>query len=101
VRPGLHANLAQFILLAAVNFFAGGMADLERTGTPLAGSGQVHPGESDIAEFVVVFGLAKAITDAAVGAVIAAGAPARVLIAGRAMGQLAPFMLAWGPSGPG
>ena len=43
MRLGLRVNLAQFVLLAEVNFFVGGMAGLERTVTPLVGSGQYHP----------------------------------------------------------
>ena len=68
VRLGLRANLAQFTLLAAVNFFVGGMVGLERTVTPLVGAEQFHLGEIAIAAFVIVFGLTKAITNAVGGA---------------------------------
>ena len=61
VRLGLRVNLAQFVLLAVVNFFVGGMVGLERTVTPLVGSEQFHLGEITIAAFVVVFGFTKAI----------------------------------------
>ena len=41
VRLGLRVNLAQFILLAVVNFFVGGMVGTERTA---AVSDATHPG---------------------------------------------------------
>jgi hypothetical protein len=37
VQLGLRANLGQFILLAVVNFFVGGMVGLERTVTRWSG----------------------------------------------------------------
>jgi hypothetical protein len=42
VRLGLRVNLAQFVLLAVVNFFVGGMVGLERTVTPLVGNEYHH-----------------------------------------------------------
>src|SRR5262249_42278331 len=71
VLLGLRANLSQFMLLAVVNFFVGGMVGLERTVTPLVGSEQFHLGEIAIAAFVVVFGFTKAITNAVGGAITA------------------------------
>ena len=53
VRLGLRVNLPQFLVLAVVNFFVGGMVGLERTVTPLVGSEQFHLGEIAIASFVV------------------------------------------------
>ena len=44
VQLGLRANLSQFLLLAVVNFFVGGMVGTERTVTPLVGSEQFHLG---------------------------------------------------------
>src|SRR6185437_8825494 len=64
VQLGLRVNLAQFLLLAVVNFFVGGMVGLERTVTPLVGSEQFHLGAIGVAAFVVVFGMAKAVTNA-------------------------------------
>ena len=98
VRLGLRANLAQFTLLAVVNFFVGGMVGLERTVTPLVGSEQFHLGELAIAAFVVVFGFTKAITNAVGGAIIGRYTRKTILVAGWLIGLPVPFMLAWGPS---
>jgi MFS family permease len=98
VRLGLRVNLAQFILLAIVNFFVGGMVGLERTVTPLVGSEQFHLGEIAIAAFVVVFGFTKAITNAVGGAITARYTRKAILVAGWVIGLPVPFMLAWGPS---
>jgi MFS family permease len=98
VRLGLRANLAQFLLLAVVNFFVGGMVGTERTVTPLVGAEQFHVGELAVAAFVVVFGLSKAITNAVGGAVTARYTRKSILVAGWVIGLPVPFMLAWGPS---
>ena len=97
VRLGLRANLAQFILLAVVNFFVGGMVGLERTVTPLVGTEQFHLGAIAVAAFVVVFGMAKAVTNAVGGLVTARFSRRAILIAGWVIGLPVPFMLAWGP----
>jgi len=98
VRLGLRANLSQFILLAVVNFFVGGMVGTERTVTPLVGAEQFHVGEIAIAAFVVVFGLTKAITNAVGGAITAHHTRKAILVAGWIIGLPVPFMLAYGPS---
>jgi MFS family permease len=98
VELGLRANLGQFMLLAVVNFFVGGMVGLERTVTPLVGSEQFHLGEIAIAAFVVVFGFTKAITNAVGGAITARHTRKAILVAGWLIGVPVPFMLAWGPS---
>ena len=98
VRLGLRVNLTQFLLLAVVNFFVGGMVGLERTVTPLVGSEQFHLGVLAIAAFVVVFGFTKAITNAVGGAITARYTRKSILIAGWVIGLPVPFMLAWGPS---
>ncbi|HEU5417586.1 MAG TPA: MFS transporter, partial [Streptosporangiaceae bacterium] len=98
VQLGLRANLAQFVLLAVVNFFVGGMVGLERTVTPLVGSEQFHAGELAIAAFVVVFGFTKAITNAVGGAITEHHTRKAILITGWVIGLPVPFMLAYGPS---
>jgi len=97
VRLGLRANLAQFTLLAAVNFFVGGMVGLERTVTPLVGAEQFHLGEIAIAAFVMVFGLTKAITNAVGGALTSRYTRKSILVAGWLTGLPVPFLLAYGP----
>jgi MFS family permease len=98
VRLGLRANQAQFVLLAVVNFFVGGMVGTERTVTPLVGSEQFHLGAIAISVFVVVFGFTKAITNAVGGAVTGRYTRKSILVAGWLIGLPVPFMLAWGPS---
>lgn len=98
VHLGFRVNLAQFALLAVVNFFVGGMVGLERTVTPLVGSEQFHLGEVAIAAFVVVFGFSKAITNVVGGAVTGRYTRKTILVAGWVIGLPVPFMLAWGPS---
>lgn len=98
VELGLRANLAQFVLLAVVNFFVGGMVGLERTVTPLVGSEQFHLGALAIGAFVVVFGFTKAITNAVGGAITARYTRKSILVVGWLIGVPVPFMLAWGPS---
>jgi MFS family permease len=98
VELGLRANLAQFVLLAVVNFFVGGMVGLERTVTPLVGSEQFRLGALAIGAFVVVFGFTKAITNAVGGAITARYTRKAILVAGWIIGLPVPFMLAWGPS---
>jgi MFS family permease len=98
VRLGLRANLTRFLLLAAVNFFVGGMVGTERTVTPLVGAEQFHLGELAVAAFVVVFGFTKAITNAVGGAITARYTRKAILVAGWVIGLPVPFMLAYGPS---
>jgi MFS family permease len=98
VRLGLRANLGQFLLLAVVNFFVGGMVGTERTVTPLVGAEQFHLGELAVAAFVVVFGLTKAVTNAVGGALTGRYSRKAILVAGWVIGLPVPFMLAWGPS---
>jgi MFS family permease len=98
VQLGLRANLGQFILLAIVNFFVGGMVGLERTVTPLVGSEQFHLGALAIAAFVIVFGFSKAITNAVGGAIVGRHTRKAILVAGWIIGLPVPFMLAYGPS---
>jgi MFS family permease len=97
VRLGLRVNLTQFILLAVVNFFVGGMVGTERTVTPLVGAEQYHLGAIAIAAFVVVFGFTKAVTNAVGGALTARYTRKAILVAGWVIGLPVPFMLAFGP----
>jgi MFS family permease len=96
VRLGLSENLPQFVLLAVVNFFVGGMVGLERTVTPLVGTRQFHLSELAVASFVVVFGFSKALTNVAGGILTRRHTRRRLLIAGWAIAVPVPFMLAYG-----
>jgi hypothetical protein len=101
VRLGLRANLAQFVLLAVVNFFVGGMVGLERTVTPLVGAEQFHQGEIAIAAFVVVFGFTEAITNAVGGAITGRHTRKAILVAGWVAGLPCLSCSPTGPAGPG
>jgi MFS family permease len=96
VRLGLSENLAQFVLLAVVNVFVGGMVGLERTVTPLVGSRQFHLSELAVASFVVVFGFTKALTNVAGGILTRRHTRRSLLIAGWVIAVPVPFMLAYG-----
>ena len=66
---GLRENAAQFSLLVALNALVGGMVGLERSVLPLVGERDFGlTSTSAILAFVVAFGLAKAITNLAAGA---------------------------------
>ena len=66
---GLRENAAQFSLLVALNALVGGMVGLERSVLPLVGERDFNlTSTAAILAFVVAFGLAKAITNLAAGA---------------------------------
>ena len=96
IRFGLRDNLPQFVLLAVVNFFVGGMVGLERTVTPLVGSQQFHLSELAVSSFVIVFGFTKAFTNVAGGTLTRRRTRRQLLVAGWVIGIPVPFMLAYG-----
>ena len=68
VRLGLRENLAQFSLLVVVNAFVGAMAGLERTVLPAIAEQDFHlAARTAVLSFIVVFGIAKAITNYGAG----------------------------------
>jgi hypothetical protein len=72
VRLGLRENVAQFALLVVVNAFVGAMVGLERSTLPLIGAEDFGLGSSAaVLSFVVAFGLTKAVTNLAAGALAA------------------------------
>ena len=65
---GLRQNWSQFTLLVIINAFVGGMVGLERTMLPqLAESEFGIRSNTVILSFIVAFGLAKAVSNYAVG----------------------------------
>ena len=70
VTLGLRANAAQFTLLVIINAFVGAMVGLERAILPALAESEFHlVARSAILSFIVVFGVAKALTNYAAGRV--------------------------------
>ncbi|GGT37272.1 hypothetical protein GCM10010271_46610 [Streptomyces kurssanovii] len=99
VRLGLRENWLQFTLLVIVNICVGGLVGLERITVPLIGS-ETFGLTSDLAvlSFIIAFGLAKALTNLAAGALTARFRRKQLLVAGWLLGIPVPFALAYAPS---
>jgi MFS family permease len=99
VRLGLRENLGQFSLLVVVNAFVGGMVGLERTVVPLIGSQQFGLVlKTAIFSFIVSFGVIKACSNLASGALADRVGRKKVLVAGWVVGVPVPFMIMLAPS---
>jgi MFS family permease len=98
-RLGLRQNLPQFMLLVAVNALVGGMIGQERTVLPLLAD-QVFGLAAFTASltFIVAFGVTKALTNLAAGALSDRYGRKPVLIAGWLIGLPVPLLLIWAPS---
>ncbi|MGI5489461.1 MFS transporter [Microtetraspora malaysiensis] len=98
VRLGLRENWLQFTLLVIVNACVGGLVGLERTTVPLIGT-EVFGVTSNLAvfSFIIAFGLTKAFTNLAAGALTARFRRKQLLMAGWLIGVPVPFALAWAP----
>jgi MFS family permease len=99
ITLGLRANLPQFVLLVAVNALVGGMVGQERTVLPLLGD-QVFAVGAFTASlmFIVAFGITKALTNLAAGALSDRYGRKPVLVAGWLIGLPVPLLLIWAPS---
>ncbi|MEW2256078.1 MFS transporter [Streptomyces sp. NPDC047869] len=99
VRLGLRENWLQFTLLVVVNVCVGGLVGLERTTVPLIGA-RVFGLTSDLAvfSFIIAFGVTKALTNLAAGALTARYRRKQLLVTGWLIGIPVPFALAWAPS---
>ncbi|MEO5820578.1 MAG: MFS transporter [Vicinamibacteraceae bacterium] len=99
VRLGLRENLAQFALLVLVNAFVGAMAGLERSILPAMAEQEFHlAARSAVLSFIVVFGLAKALTNYAAGRLSDRWGRKHVLVAGWLVAAPVPFLLMWAPT---
>jgi MFS family permease len=99
VRLGLRANLAQFSLLVVVNAFVGAMVGLERSILPAMAEQEFHlAARTAILSFIVVFGIAKALTNYAAGRLSDRFGRKHVLVAGWVTAVPVPFLLMWAPS---
>ncbi len=99
VELGLRDNWLQFTLLIVVNMCVGGLVGLERTTVPLLGP-EVFGLRNDLVvfSFIIAFGLTKAFTNLAAGALTARFTRRQLLLTGWLAGVPVPFMLAWAPS---
>ena len=96
---GLRANAAQFALLVAVNALVGGMLGQERTVVPLLAEQTFGlSGYSAALSFIVVFGFAKALTNAGAGSLADRYGRRPVLITGWVVALPVPLVLLWAPS---
>jgi MFS family permease len=99
VRLGLRANLAQFSLLVGVNALVGGMVGQERTLLPLMATRIFHlRAFTAVLTFIVAFGVVKAATNAAAGALSDRFGRKPVLVAGWVLGLPVPLLLMWAPA---
>ena len=98
VRLGLRTNLGQFALLVAVNALVGGMVGQERTVLPLLATNVFGLAAlSSALTFIVAFGLTKAVTNFAAGALSDRYGRKPVLVAGWLFGLPVPLLLIWAP----
>jgi MFS family permease len=99
VRLGLRENLAQFTLLVVVNAFVGAMVGLERSILPAIAEQEFHlAARTAVLSFIVVFGVAKALTNYGAGRLSDHLGRKRVLVAGWVVAVPVPFLLMWAPS---
>jgi MFS family permease len=98
-RLGLGANLGQFTLLVAINALVGGMVGQERTVLPLLAT-EVFGLQalSSALTFIVAFGLTKAVTNFAAGALSDRYGRKPVLVAGWLIGLPVPLLLILAPA---
>jgi MFS family permease len=99
IRLGLRPNIAQFALLVAVSGLVGGMIGQERTVLPLLATDAFGlTGFVSALTFIVAFGLAKAATNLAAGALADRYGRKPVLVAGWLIGLPVPLMIILAPS---
>ena len=99
IELGLRANLSQFSLLVLVNAFVGAMVGLERSILPAIAEQDFQlAARTAVLSFIVVFGVAKAITNYGAGRLADRFGRKHVLIAGWLVAVPVPFLLMWAPT---
>lgn len=99
LRLGLRENLAQFVLLVAVNALVGGMYGQERTVLPLLAADEFGLTRyTGVLTFVLAFGATKAVANYAAGALSDRYGRKPVLVAGWVIALPVPLLLIWAPS---
>jgi MFS family permease len=98
VRLGLRENLPQFVLLVIVNAFVGAMVGLERSILPAIAEQEFHlAARTAVLSFIVVFGVAKALTNYGAGRLSERWGRKHVLVGGWLVAVPVPFLLMWAP----
>jgi MFS family permease len=99
VQLGLRENASQFALLVAITAFVGAMVGLERSTLPLVGRDDFGLSSSiAVLSFIVAFGLSKALTNLAAGALVERVGRRRLLILGWVLALPVPLLIAVAPS---
>ena len=99
VRLGVHQNVAQFTLLVIVNAFVGAMVGMERSILPVIATQDFHlVARTAVLSFIVVFGVAKALTNYGAGRLSDLVGRKHVLVAGWMIAVPVPFLLMWAPT---
>ncbi|HYJ37857.1 MAG TPA: MFS transporter [Chitinophagaceae bacterium] len=94
IKLGLRENWKQFGLLVLINAFVGGMVGMERSILPKIADVEFHiAAKTAILSFIVVFGIAKAITNYFTGALVDKIGRRNLLIIGWIIGIPVPFIL--------
>jgi len=99
IRLGLRENAGQFWLLVLVNAFVGAMVGLERSILPAIAEQEFQlAARTAVLSFIVVFGVAKALTNYGAGRLSDRWGRKHVLVAGWLVAVPVPFLLMWAPT---
>jgi len=99
LRLGLRANLAQFVLLVAVNALVGGMLGQERTVLPLLAETEFGlTGYTSALTFILAFGATKAATNYLAGTLCDRYGRKPVLVVGWLIALPVPLLLIYAPT---
>jgi MFS family permease len=99
IQLGLRENWSQFSLLMVVNACVGAMVGLERSILPAIAEQDFEvAAKTAMLSFIMVFGVAKAITNYGAGRLSERLGRKHVLIAGWLVAVPVPFLLMWAPT---
>jgi MFS family permease len=99
LRLGLRENLAQFVLLVAVNALVGGMYGQERLVVPLLAEDEFGLTRyTGVLTFILAFGATKALANYAAGTLSDRFGRKPVLVVGWLIAVPVPLLLIWAPS---
>lgn len=99
IKLGLKENWKQFTLLVIINAFVGGMVGMERSILPqIATQEFAIAANTAILSFIIVFGIAKAITNYYTGVLSNKFGRKNLLVTGWLIGIPIPFILMYAPN---